>query len=175
MSRDRGQPGQRIGVLFVCYANMCRSPLAEGVFRHLVAERGLEDEFEVESAGVHALDGHPPHPNSMLVAERHGVALTSLSRALVPADLAHFDHILAMDRENLADILILAQLAAITKVAGGRPQIRLLRAAARPDAKRDELDVPDPIGDGTDRYEEVYEIILEGCRALLGELAPEPR
>ena len=173
MSADRDQSAKRTFVLFVCYANMCRSPLAEGVFKHLVAERGLEDRFVVDSAGVHALAGQPPHPNSVSVAERHGISLASVSRPLEPDDLRRFDHILAMDRHNLADILMLGQLGQLVTSTGAAPRIRLLRAVARPGVASDKLDVPDPIGELPGRYEQVYEIILEGCQALLGELAPK--
>ena len=56
-------------ILFVCHANVCRSPLAEGVFRHLVAEAGMDGKFRIDSAGTFAMEGAPPHPKSVAVAK----------------------------------------------------------------------------------------------------------
>lgn len=164
----------RIGVLFVCHANMCRSPLAEGVFAHLVRERGVADRFEIESAGTWAADGVPAHPLSIDVAREHGIALeefTTGSRCIDPEDLARFDHILAMDRANFDDIQRLRRISAFGVVEGQRARIRLLRTVADPDIDGPDSDVPDPIGRGPEEYARVYAIIEEGCNALLDELS----
>jgi protein-tyrosine phosphatase len=159
--------GSSIGVLFVCYANICRSPLAEGVFRHMVAERGMGARFVIDSAGVAAVPGHPPHPLSIEIAADYGIELVGASRPFVPEDLERFDQVVAMDRDNYGSIL---------EVAAGRPlirpraRVRLLRQLVEPGAVGVTLDVPDPIGLGPGMYARVYEIVHDGCAALLAEL-----
>ena len=94
-------------VLFVCLGNICRSPLGEGVFRHLVSARGLDDSFDVDSAGTggwHA--GAAPDERSIDVAARNGVSLEGQrARKVRFEDFLEFDLILAMDRSNREDLL----------------------------------------------------------------------
>jgi len=159
-----------LGVLFVCYANICRSPLAAGLFRALAERRGLGSRLRIDSAGTDAFEGAPPHSLSCAIAEDHGFELTSYARQLVRDDLTRFDHVVVMDRRNFATIERLAAPSAFGSLAGYHAKIRLLRAIAKPKAKGPELDVPDPIGSGAPRYAEVYALLLEGCEALLDEL-----
>jgi protein-tyrosine phosphatase len=159
-----------IGVLFVCYANVCRSPLAAGLMRALAERRGLGSRLQIDSAGTSAMEGAPPHPLSCEIAEQHGFALSGRSRQLIRDDLSRFDHVVVMDRQNYATIERLAAPSAFGSLAGYRAQIRLLRAIANPKAKGRDLDVPDPIGHDGRRYAEVYALMLEGCEALLAEL-----
>jgi protein-tyrosine phosphatase len=169
MTRD-----DRIGVLFVCHANMCRSPLAEGVFAHLVAQRGLGSRFQIDSAGTWASEGVRPHPHSVDVGLEHGVDLLALtscsSRPLRPDDLARFDHVIAMDRANESDIERLQRISAFGAVEGKVARVRLLRAIVDPQARGSDRDVPDPIGRGPDAYARVYGIVEAACEALLDEL-----
>jgi protein-tyrosine phosphatase len=152
-------------VLFVCLGNICRSPLAEGVFRHLVEEAGLTDAFEIDSAGTgdwHA--GEPPDPRATAVALGHGVPLGGRARQVTPSDLHEFDHVIAMDRENLA---------ALRDMAGARgasARIALLREHD-PEANGQQ-DVPDPYYGGASGFEEVFRIVSRSCRELLDELRP---
>lgn len=171
MSTQAGRQPGRIAVLFVCHGNICRSPLAEGVFKHLVVERGLERRFHVDSAGTYALDGQFPHPLGIQVAQEHGISLASVSRAVVPDDLWAFDHLVAMDRANEADLRRLSRIA--PPDPAGRPmgKVRLLRASAGSTVPASDLDVPDPILEGPEGFEATFQIIEEGCRALLDELA----
>jgi protein-tyrosine phosphatase len=165
----------KIRVLFVCHANICRSPLAEGIFAHLVRERGLADRFEIDSAGCWATDGTDPHPYSIAAAAQHGIDLLSLvgrSRGLVPEDLHRFDHVLAMDRDNLADLQRLRRLSAFGPAQEGKARVRLLRAVERPDVEGRDADVPDPIGRTAPVYASTYEILERACKALLAELVP---
>jgi protein-tyrosine phosphatase len=166
----------RRGVLFVCHANMCRSPLAQGVFLHLVAQRGVSARFEVDSAGTWAADGIPPHPLSVEVARRHGIDAELLgvgSRPIVPQDLERFEHVVVMDRRNLADIERLRRISAFGPVVGGSARISLLRRLSNPKASGREADVPDPVRGGPEHYEAAYAIIDAGCRALLDTLLRE--
>jgi protein-tyrosine phosphatase len=169
---------ERIGVLFVCHANQCRSPLAEGIFRILVERRGCADRFEVDGAGTWAAQGVPPHPHSVEIAAHHGIDLPKLvgtSRSIVPEDLRRFQHIIAMDRANEDDIQRLRRISAFGRVEGRRGRVRLLRKIINPAARGVELDVPDPVGRGRVVYARVFELLEHGCGVLLDELLAPPQ
>jgi protein-tyrosine phosphatase len=163
----------RIGVLFVCHANLCRSPLCEGIFTDMVRARGLFDRFTIDSAGCWADGGQAPHPNSVEIAARHGIDLTHLrSRGVEPDDLHRFDHILAMDRANLDDLQRLRRLSAFGPVQPGKAKIRLLRHVVDPSAQGPAADVPDPVRRGLDAYEATFALLSTACAALVGEIVP---
>jgi len=152
-------------ILFVCLGNICRSPLAEGVFRALARERGVEDLFEIDSAGVsgyHA--GSPPDRRSAETARRRGVELTGRSRQLTAGDLRRFDWVIAMDEENLAAIRALEQRA------GGSARVHRLREW---DPEPTGLDVPDPYYGGPRGFDEVHDIVERSCASLLDHLIRE--
>ena len=163
-------PRARVGVLFVCYANMCRSPLAEGVFRHLAEQGGKLDRLDIDSAGTDAIEGCEPHPLSCDVARVHGVTLSGRGRQLVRDDLGRFDHVVVMDRQNFKRIASLVAPSGGGKIEGYRAQVRTLRSFSNPHASGRELDVPDPIGGGPEHYARTYELIVTGCKALLDEI-----
>ncbi len=153
-------------VLFVCLGNICRPPLAEGVFRHLVAEAGLAERFVVDSAGTGAWhEGEPADPRSIQVAAAHGVTLEGRARQVVPDDLRRFDVVVAMDRDNLA------VLEAISSSAGGTARLHLLREF---DPAADGDEVPDPYYGGPHGFEKVYHMVHAACEGLLRELMPAP-
>jgi len=166
----------KIGVLFVCYANICRSPLAEGTFRWLAERRGVLDRLTIASAGTSAMDGAPPHSLSQAIAAEHGFMLEGESQQLVRDDLSRYDHVIVMDRQNLATIQRLTGSAfgplasANPERVGFRARVRLLRELADPGASGADLDVPDPIGRGPDHYRAVFGLIERGCAALVDEL-----
>lgn len=164
------EPKPKIGVLFVCYANMCRSPLAAGLLRMVADLRGLGSRLYIDSAGTNAMEGVAPHPLSCAIAEQRGFTLEGYARQLIRDDLTRFEQVVVMDRQNLSTIERLAAPSAFGSLDGYRAQIRLLRAIAKPRAKGADLDVPDPVGRDETRYAEVYEILREGCEALLDEL-----
>ena len=92
----------KISVLFVCLGNICRSPLAEGVFKYLVEDQGLTNQFLIDSAGTGSWHvGDRPDGRAALVAEQHGINLDSRARQIQDEDFSRFDYIIAMDRENL--------------------------------------------------------------------------
>jgi len=96
---------KRFAVLMVCMGNICRSPTAEGVFRHLVRQAGLQDRIAIDSAGTHGHyhAGCPPDERSQQHARRRGYELSDLrARKVQELDFTRFDLILAMDHENLA-------------------------------------------------------------------------
>jgi low molecular weight protein-tyrosine phosphatase len=152
----------RTSILFVCLGNICRSPLAEGVFRHLVAERNLADRFEIDSAGTGGWHvGSPPDERSLRVASAHGVSLNGEARQVQPEDFRRFDMIVAMDSENLRD---LGELAARS---GGAARLHLLRDF---DPQPDGPDVPDPYYGGPSVFEDTYVMIHRSCERLLQRL-----
>jgi len=147
-------------LLFVCLGNICRSPLAEGVFLHLVREAGLESSFVADSAGTggwHA--GETPDPRSIEVARRHGIELRGPARKVRREDFDRFALILAMDRENQEDLRRLRPSAAT------RGEIALLREFD-PEADAD-LDVPDPYYGGLSGFDRVFEMVHRACTGLL--------
>lgn len=149
-------------VLFVCLGNICRSPLAEGVTRHLAAELGLGDRIRVESAGTGSWhEGEAPDPRSREVARRNGVSLEGQrARRVAPEDLHEFDLVVAMDRSNLD------ALEALLERHGGSARLALLRDF---DPDPGDGEVPDPYYGGPDGFDRVYEMVRRSCRRLLDE------
>lgn len=154
-------------VQFVCMGNICRSPAAEGLFRHHVAEQGLADRFHIESAGTigyHA--GEPPDERMARAARRRGVDI-SAQRAnhFRPADFERFDLILAMDRANLRDIL------AHDRQGLHAHRVRLfLDFHPNPPPVRD---VPDPYYGGLEGFEHVLDLIEASCPNIARHLLDE--
>lgn len=159
---------QRIGVLFVCLGNICRSPLAEGIFIHLAQERGVLDRFDIDSCGTGGWHvGNPPDKRSVAVARKHGIELPSRARKLnARADFDRFEWVLAMDRANHADLI----------AAGSSPrQTHLMMAfhadhAASPSTSPD---VPDPYYGGRDGFDTIYDMLTGACDGLLSSLTQE--
>jgi len=152
-------------ILFVCMGNICRSPTAEGVMRHLVREAGLEDEIVIDSAGTggwHA--GDPPDRRATAAARARGVTLEGGARQLTVDDFEAFDLLLAMDRDNLAGIRALAP----DEDAAGKA--RLLREYDPASAGAPDLDVPDPYYGGPQGFETVLDQVEAACRGLLDEI-----
>lgn len=149
-------------VLFVCSGNICRSPLAEALFRRLVAEEGLDHRFEIDSAGMHDYhEGDRADPRTRRVARRRGVDVTSIARRVSDADFERFDLIVAMDRGHRRALLSGAGAEHAAK-------IRMMREY---DPAADGPDVPDPYyGEGDRGFEEVHAILEAACRGLLQSL-----
>jgi protein-tyrosine phosphatase len=152
-------------ILFVCMGNICRSPTAEAVMRSLVREAGLEDEIELESAGIgdwHA--GQPPDRRATAAAQRRGVTLEGTARQVGPRDFEDFDLLLAMDRDNMRE---LQALAPDTEAA---EKVRMLREFDPESAGAPDLDVPDPFYGGAQGFETVLDQVEAACRGLLESL-----
>lgn len=162
--------GDRIGVLFVCMGNICRSPLAEGVFIHLARERGVLDRFNIDSAGTGGWHrGNPADPRSIAVAEKHGIQLPSRARRIDPAtDWDRFAWIIVMDRDNHERVI----------EEGAPPQrVRLLRSFDDAVGRtHDELlldsdgEIPDPYYGADDGFSAVFRMVFSACEGLLDKL-----
>ncbi|MEA2444674.1 MAG: low molecular weight protein-tyrosine phosphatase [Thermoleophilales bacterium] len=155
-------------ILFVCLGNICRSPTAEGVMRHLVREEGLEDEIEIDSAGTGGWHvGAPPDERATAAAGRRSIVLDGAARRFSPEDFARFDLILAMDADNARDLLALAP----SEEAAAK--VRLLREFDPAGDGSGDLDVPDPYYGGPDGFDEVLDMIDAATRGLLEHVRRE--
>jgi protein-tyrosine phosphatase len=152
-----------IRLCFVCLGNICRSPTAEGIMLHLVAEAGLSEHFSIDSAGTSAIHvGEPADARSFATAKARGVHLPSRARQFVRSDFERFDYVLAMDAQNRVNLLRL------TSDRAAHDKVHLLR---RFDPRGPVgANVPDPYYGGADGFEHVFEICEAACRGLLSEL-----
>jgi protein-tyrosine phosphatase len=159
---DLGRVVPRAAVLFVCMGNICRSPLAEGVFRTHVANAGLLDRVNIDSAGTHESQaGQPPDPRAISVARRHGYDLPPhRARKVGTPDFGRFDWILAMDKDNLEVLQALRPLAY-------RGHLGLLLSMARESSV---IEVPDPYFGGPRDFEHVIHLVERGAEALLNAI-----
>lgn len=155
-----------VSVLFVCLGNICRSPLAEGVFTSLLEQEGMADRFRVDSAGTGSWHvGEPPDRRAAAVARRHGIRLTGRARRTAAEDLDAFDWVIAMDTSNLRALERLGD-------GGATARLHLLREF-EPEGDGEDLDVPDPYYGGDDGFQRVYEMIERCCRGLLDHIRDE--
>ena len=157
-------------ILFVCLGNICRSPTAEGVMRHVVREAGLEDRIEIDSAGTGGWHvGAPPDERATAAARRREIALEGAARKFTRADFDRFDLILAMDESNRRDLLAHAPDDA------ARAKVRLLREFDPASDGAPDLDVPDPYYGGEQGFEHVLDLVDAATRGLLGRLRAQGR
>lgn len=149
-------------ILFVCMGNICRSPSAEGVFRHRLANSALASKIRVDSAGTIAHHvGEPPDRRSQAAAQRRGIDLSSLrARQIQLSDFEVFDLILAMDRENLA---------AMKRVCPPH-EVAKLDLFLHYAANCEETEVPDPYYGGRDGFEHVLNLVEAASDGLLRSL-----
>ncbi|MFG0313737.1 MAG: low molecular weight protein-tyrosine-phosphatase [Phycisphaerales bacterium] len=162
----RTDDSDRMGVLFVCLGNICRSPMAEAIFLHHVRERELLDRFDIDSCGTGQWHvGERPDPRAVQVAKKNGVDMTSIARQLDPSsDFDRFDLFIPMDRENQGHL-----------IGAGAPQskVRLMRSfdPAHASKPNDAPDVPDPYFGEGDGFKNVFEMLSLACTGMLDELS----
>ena len=152
---------ENTSVLFVCMGNICRSPTAEGVFRHLAEQAGLSGQLQIDSAGTHAYHtGEPPDHRARAAAERRGMSLDGIyARRVTEEDFDRFDYVIAMDEENLARLRAEAP-------AHHHDKLRLFLEFG----SSDEREVPDPYYGGSAGFERVLDLVEEASRGLLETL-----
>ena len=158
-------PPRKVGVLFVCTGNICRSPTAESVFAHYVAQAGLVDRIEVDSAGTIGYhEGAPPDPRSQHTAEQRGYSMAGQrARMVVPADFSRFDLLLAMSREHERHMRTMCPADHLGKVR------MFLDFAPHLDSN----DVPDPYYGGPNGFDQVLDLIEAGADGLLDHIRKE--
>lgn len=152
----------QIKVLFVCMGNICRSPMAQGVFEHLVAEAGLTQYIEIDSAGTHAYHiGEPPDRRAIATAKQRGIDLsTQRARQVEADDGREFDYILVMDQDNLAGVR-----AALPPSTRNKPRLFLEFARSH-----DHREVPDPYYGGQGGFDQVLDMITDAATGLLDDI-----
>ena len=150
-----------VSVLFVCLGNICRSPIAQGVFEDLLRREGLEEEVFVDSAGTGAWHiGQPPDARGQESAGKRGMDLSNQrARRVAPEDCEKFDYLIAMDRENYESVSALCRQS--------DAEVRLFLDYA-PDLSQEE--VPDPYYGGPDGFEHVLDLVEEAARGLLDDV-----
>jgi protein-tyrosine phosphatase len=153
---------KRVSILFICMGNICRSPLAEGIFAHLVDEAGVADRYTVDSAGTGGWhQGDRPDRRSIATAQNHGVDISrQRARQIKTEDFNDFDLILAMDRANMAELRRMAPQA---------ENIRLFGDLALETGE----EIPDPYYGGSNGFALVYARLFAGCRKLLDALGAD--
>ncbi len=152
----------KVGVLFVCMGNICRSPTAEGVFRKLHQELAPHLDLHIDSAGTHAYHiGDPPDPRSRAAAQKRGIDIGGhRGRQVTAQDFHAFDYVLAMDSDNLERLTRL-------RPRDGKAELKLLLEYAE---TAGDLDVPDPYYGGSGGFEDVLDLVEAGGRGLLQEI-----
>lgn len=156
-----------VSVCFVCLGNICRSPTAEGVFRSLVAEAGLDGVIRIDSAGTagyHA--GEPPDARACSAARRRGIVVGGRARQFRASDFHEFDYVLAMDGSNLSDL---------RRLYPEKPRAKLGLLRSFDDTAPENAAVPDPYYGGDDGFDEVLDQCLRACRGLLEHIRREHR
>jgi protein-tyrosine phosphatase len=153
----------RARVLFVCLGNICRSPMAEAVLRHLARQSGLGERIEADSAGTRPYDeGGPAHPGTLGILLKNGIDAGGLTcRGVVDDDFVRFDRILAADRRILAR---LDRMNGGRAAAGGKARVELLLAYGT----SGEADLLDPFPDGD--FALVFDRVRDACQGLLADL-----
>jgi protein-tyrosine phosphatase len=153
-------------ILMVCLGNICRSPAAEGVLCHQLEAAGLQAAVQVDSAGTAGWhSGNLADARMRRAAKARGMELVHRARQVTRADLDAFDLVLAMDRQNLSDLQALAVTSA------QKQKLRLFCSFCRQDQRQE---VPDPYEGGPEDFEDVLNLLEDGCAGLVDWLRQNP-
>ncbi len=161
-SRNDRPVRKSVKVLFVCLGNICRSPMAEGIFRHLLRQASLDDRVKIDSAGTHAYHvDEPPDARAQAALDQRGIDISTLrGRKVTPTDIEIFDYVLAMDRENLKNLMAICPPGAASK-------IRLFMEYA---SNCSEQEVPDPYFGDSGGFDRVFDLIEDAASGLLADI-----
>ncbi|GAB4529784.1 MAG: low molecular weight protein-tyrosine-phosphatase [Anaerolineae bacterium] len=154
-----------INVLFVCAGNICRSPMAEAVFQHMVNEAGLSDQIQSDSAGTgdwHV--GELAHVGTRNVLKKHNIPYNGRARQFIQRDLSQFDYVVVMDAANMRGVERYIR-------PDDRAKVHMFLEFANTAATTPVKEVPDPYYDG--RFDEVYDLVTLGAAALLAHIRAE--
>mmetsp|Transcript_18336 Transcript_18336/g.54705 ORF Transcript_18336/g.54705 Transcript_18336/m.54705 type:complete len:271 (-) Transcript_18336:95-907(-) len=176
----------KVGVLFVCLGNICRSPTAEAMFRAVVERNGVANKFDIDSCGTGGgspdwytaggfsyHEGDDADPRMTVTAAKRGVKLTSRSRPLQPVDLSRFQYIIGMDDNNIRAIQNATEYW--KKNGGGVPSEPQAKVALMTDYCRaiQASEVPDPYYGGAEGFERVLDLLDDACEGLLDAIRKE--
>eukprot|EP00871_Galdieria_phlegrea_P004545 jgi/Galph1/5091/GphlegSOOS_G3758.1 len=167
-----------IRVLFVCLGNICRSPSAENIFRHLLKSRGLDSLIECDSCGIGSWHvGEAPHPKALAAAKRRNIPMTGKARVIRERDAEMFDYVVPMDRSNLREV---EQLFSHSK---RKPRIELMLKFCRNRQRAEDCqyEVPDPfygfltgsIYGSDEEFDYVFDLLQDACEGLLDTIITE--
>lgn len=149
-------------ILFVCLGNICRSPIAKGIFETILKENGVESHFYVDSCGTSDFhEGEEADPRTRETLDKNNISLNHEARQLRESDFREFDYIIAMDEKNYDDILE-------QKPEDSKAKILMLRAFE--EEASEDINVPDPYWSGPDGFDHVFEVIDRNARNLLNYL-----
>lgn len=149
-------------LLFVCLGNICRSPSAENIMRHLVAQAGLDQQILCDSAGTSSYHvGAAPDRRMQAAAQKRNIQLIGHARQFTRADFEDFDLILAMDQENYRNIL------SLDPAGKYRHKVKMMCDYVR---NFKDNDVPDPYYGGQSGFDYVIDLLLDACQGLLNEI-----
>ncbi len=150
---------QKTQILFVCMGNICRSPLAECVFLAESISRGVESEFEIDSAGTGGWhEGQDPDARMRDAAHAKGIKLSGSARQVRPEDFSRFEHIVCMDQQNRDALLSM-----------GAPSSKI-SLLLEYDNSVTEQEVPDPYYGGEEGFHHVIDLVSSACQQLLDHL-----
>ncbi len=158
---------RKASVLFVCMGNICRSPTAEGVFRHVVKQHNMQDIIAIDSAGTHAYHvGEPPDRRAQATAKTRGLDLSGQrARKVERVDFDRFDYVIAMDRSNYDDLKGL-------KGDKQKAQLHLFMDFAR---DWENSEVPDPYYGGSNGFEQVFDMVQSASEGLLDHIVKQSK
>lgn len=152
-------------LLFVCLGNICRSPAAENIMNHLLEQKGLSQRIICDSAGTSNYHiGEPPDRRMVATVTKRGIPMLGTARQFTKADFEAFDLILAMDRDNFANICYLDSLGSY------RHKVYLMCDFCNEFSMKE---VPDPYYGGPEGFNQVIDLLSDACQGLLNHVLTE--